>query len=93
MLRAAIYARVSSPRSASKHTIENQLRVLPAFVARRAGRSSARTSTTAARRRPASSTRATGSRLLRDAELRRSISWSSSTSTASRAPIRSRSAR
>ncbi len=33
MMRAAIYARVSSAAQRDKHTIENQLRVLPAFVA------------------------------------------------------------
>ncbi len=33
MTRAAIYARVSSAAQRDKHTIENQLRVLPAFVA------------------------------------------------------------
>jgi DNA invertase Pin-like site-specific DNA recombinase len=32
-LRAAIYARVSSQAQRDKHTIENQLRLLPAFVA------------------------------------------------------------
>lgn len=32
-LRAAIYARVSSQAQRDRHTIENQLRVLPAFVA------------------------------------------------------------
>jgi site-specific DNA recombinase len=32
-LRAAIYARVSSIAQRDKHTIENQLRILPAFVA------------------------------------------------------------
>ena len=32
-LRAVIYARVSSAAQRDKHTIENQLRVLPAFVA------------------------------------------------------------
>jgi site-specific DNA recombinase len=33
MTRAAIYARVSSDAQRERHTIENQLRVLPAFVA------------------------------------------------------------
>lgn len=33
MKRAAIYARVSSDAQRERHTIENQLRVLPAFVA------------------------------------------------------------
>lgn len=33
MIRAAIYARVSSAAQRDSHTIENQLRVLPAFVA------------------------------------------------------------
>lgn len=33
MTRAAIYARVSSQAQRERHTIENQLRVLPAFVA------------------------------------------------------------
>lgn len=33
MIRAAIYARVSSQKQAERHTIENQLRALPAFIA------------------------------------------------------------
>jgi len=33
VIRAAIYARVSSAAQRERHTIENQLRVLPAFVA------------------------------------------------------------
>ncbi len=33
LVKAAIYARVSSAAQRDKHTIENQLRVLPAFVA------------------------------------------------------------